>query len=323
MDDSNGMMAIGLDVGGTAMKAGLVRRDGEVIVAESLATEASHGVDHVIGRMTKLAQRLTKQAEEMGGRVEALGLGMPGTLSRRDGVVIAPPNLPGWRNVPITKWLSEGCGLRVVLDNDANNAALGEYIRGAGRGVKSMAMLTLGTGVGGGLIFGGRLYRGAHENAGELGHTIIVVDGRRCGCGQLGCLEAYASATATVARASERISAGEASCLSAQMKQNGQLTTEMIVNAASGGDPLAQSIWDETCRYLAVACLNLQHTASLERIVLAGGMSAAGEALRKPVLEAISRIGSKMLGDPPEIRLAELGNDAGFIGSALSVFEPA
>ncbi len=315
--------AIGLDVGGTALKAGLVSADGTVLSTASLDTEAAGGVDHVLQRLVELIQRLAGDANSRGLLIEAVGVGVPGTLSRSQGTVIAPPNLPGWRNVPIVERLSVATGYRIVLDNDANNAALGEFRCGAGRGVQNMVMITLGTGIGGGMVFNGRLWRGAFENAGEIGHMIIFVGGRRCGCGQQGCLEAYASATATVARAAERIESGETSNLRELLDRGEVLTTERIVEAASAGDALAREVWEETCRYLAVGCLNVQHLINPERIVLAGGMSAAGELLLRPVMEAIDQLGAELFGDPSEVRIAELGNDAGFIGSALSVFEPS
>lgn len=322
MSDQTQKVAIGLDIGGTALKAGLVTSDGVVLTTSSLETHAAAGVENVLQRIVGLIQELAVRAQGDGLNVEAVGVGVPGTLSRSSGMVIAPPNLPGWRNVPIVKRLSDATGFRITLDNDANNAALGEFRCGAGRGVKNMVMLTLGTGIGGGMIFNGRLWRGAYDNAGEIGHTIIYVGGRTCGCGQQGCLEAFASATATVARAAERIESGEASTLRELLERGDALTTKRIVEHAAAGDILAQEVWEETCRYLAVGCINIQHIVNTERIVLAGGMSAAGEALRRPVVEAIERFGSRMLGDPPEIRIAELGNDAGFIGSGLSVFEP-
>ena len=184
-----------------------------------------------------------------------------------------------------------------------------------------MIMLTLGTGIGGGIIFGGKLWRGAFENAGEIGHTILVPAGRKCGCGQLGCLEAYASARATVSRALQRMDEGESSSLRTIRQSGADLTTEHIVEAMTNGDALATDVWRETCRYLAIACINLQHLMNPERIVLAGGMSKAGEALLSVGVEQIEQLASRSLGDPPELRLAELSNDAGFIGSALSVFE--
>lgn len=314
-------VAIGLDLGGTAIKGGLVARDGRVIAADTLATEADHGADHVIARMAALVGTLARRARAEGHGDDSIGVGVgvPGTLSRRDGVVIAPPNLPGWRDVPLARRVSAATGRRIVLDNDANNAALGEFLRGAGRGTRNLVMLTLGTGIGGGIIVDGRLWHGARENAGEIGHMIVQMDGRLCGCGQRGCLEAYASARATVARLIERIQAGERSVL-AEAAERGDLTSEAVVQAALDGDAAARSVWEETCRYLAVACVNVQHLMSPERIILAGGMSAAGEALLASVRAALQTYGSATMGPPPDVRLAELGNDAGFIGSALSVF---
>jgi glucokinase len=322
MSEETNLAAIGIDVGGTAVKGGLVSRAGKVLASQTIPTETQGGVDHVIRRLAGLIDDLRRRAAADGVAVKAVGLGMPGTLSRHRGTVISPPNLPGWRDVPVVERLTSVTGLSVVLDNDANNAALGEYLCGAGRGVRDMALLTLGTGIGGGLILDGKLWRGAFENGGEVGHMIVQAGGRRCQCGQLGCLEAYASASSVVGRLEEALEAGESSCLKYIHEAREPIRAEMIVDAAEAGDRLAARIWGEACRYLAVACTNLQHILSLQRIVLSGGLSGAGERLRRPVAKALEEVSSKMLGKAPEIRIAELGNDAGFIGSALSVFQP-
>jgi glucokinase len=323
MTENDRIAAIGVDVGGTFIKAGLLRADGAVVDKRSAATEVDGGVDHVIGRIAGLIGDLHQAAAAAGLEVRAVGLGMPGTLSRRRGVVIAPPNLRGWRNVPVVERLESLTGLRVVLDNDANLAALGEYRCGAGRGTRDMVMLTLGTGIGGGIILGGKLWHGAGENAGEFGHAIAQPGGRRCGCGQLGCLEAYASAASTAVRAAEMITGGQPSCLKDILDRGGLLEAHHVVEAASGGDALAQRVWAETCRYLAVGCINIQCALDPERIVLAGGMSAAGERLLQPVRKAIAELGSESLGARARVCIAELGNDAGFLGAAMAAFDEA
>lgn len=314
-------VAIGVDVGGTAVKAGLVDDCGAVLEMLSVPTEADRGVDHVIARLANIIAKLHVAAQKISRHVEGVGLGVPGTLSRARGLVISPPNLPGWKNVSIVERLKAATGLAIWLDNDANNAALGEFLRGAGRGTQDMVMLTLGTGVGGGIITGGRLWRGALENAGELGHMIVQAGGRCCGCGQLGCLEALASATATVTTARELLAQGRDSTLQPIVKSGRDLECEDVQKAADAEDAVAREAWMQTCRYLAIACINIQHILNPERIVLAGGMSSAGDSLLRPVKEFVAQLDSKMLGDPPDIRLAELGNDAGLIGSALSVFQ--
>jgi glucokinase len=313
--------SIGLDVGGTYIKAGLVRADGTIVDKRSVETEVAHGVDRVIRRMATLVDELRQVAAGAGLTVAAVGLGMPGTLSRRHGVVIAPPNLDGWRNIPVVERLSALTGLRVVLDNDANLAALGEYRCGAGRGTRDMVMLTLGTGIGGGVIINGQLWHGAGENAGEFGHTIVHVGGRRCACGQLGCLEAYASAANTGARAAEAIAAGEQSSLKQLLDRGEILEAHHVLEAADAGDALARRVWTDTCRYLAVGCINVQCALDPERIVLAGGMSAAGDRLLMPVREAIAALGAATLGAKAQVCIAELGNDAGFLGAALAAFD--
>jgi glucokinase len=321
MTEDSGITAIGIDLGGTAIKGGLVTPTSKVLAQHSVATERDGGVDHVIKRMVDLIEHLSRQARSLALKVQAVGLGIPGTLSRRRGIVISPPNLPGWRDIPIAERITAATGLPVMLDNDANNAALGEYLCGAGCGVRDMALLTLGTGIGGGLILDGKLWRGFYENGGEVGHMIVHVGGRPCKCGQRGCLEAYSSANSVVAQAIERIEAGDESCLRPVHQAGDPIRAEMIADAAEAGDPVAAGVWQSACRYLGVACVNLQHLLNLQRIVFSGGLSGAGERLLKPVAAAMEAESSSFLGDPPELRIATLGNNAGFIGSALSVFQ--
>lgn len=314
-------LAIGIDLGGTAIKGGLVNERGEIVHRTSIATSASEGVEAVIDRIAGLARQLAQHSLEKHGAPRGVGVGAPGTIRRTDGVILSAPNLDGWCNVPLTRHLKSRIDIPVVLNNDANNAALGEFVCGAGRGVQDMVMMTLGTGVGGGIISGGRLFVGAMGNAGELGHTIVHFGGRRCNCGQLGCLEAYASASATALRAIEAVKAGEPSSLKVLIDRGEAITSQHVGDATAAGDPLARRIWEETCRYLAIACINLQHTFDPGCIVLAGGMSEAGDLLLKPLTQAIRDHVSPTLGPIPEIRLAQMGNDAGFVGAALSVLK--
>jgi len=315
---SDNRLYIGIDLGGTAIKGGLVQADGVIVESKSIPTEADRGVDHVIHRMVGLVREMSDRAGALQRVAEAVGLGVPGTLSHATGMVIAPPNLPGWRNVPIVRRLVEATGFRVVLENDANAAAWGEYCCGAGRGCRSMVMITLGTGVGGGFVFDGRLFRGSHESGAEVGHMIVVPGGRVCGCGQRGCLEAYASASNTALRAVERLRAGESSRLRAVFESGAALTSEDVVAAAEQGDPLAREVWRETCELLATAMVSLQHTIDPERFVLAGGMSKAGDRLIAPVREAAARFASPMFGKPPDVCIALLGSDAGLVGAAMA-----
>ncbi len=313
-------LAIGIDLGGTAVKGGIVSDKGEIIHRTSIATHAEEGVAAVIDRIAGLAKTLATHASHRHQPPHGVGVGAPGTIRRSDGVILSAPNLNGWRDVPLTRQLRSAIDLPVVLNNDANSAALGEFVCGAGRDVQDMVMLTLGTGVGGGIISGGRLFVGALGNAGELGHTIVEAGGRRCNCGQLGCLETYASASATALRATEAIQAGEPSSMKSILDRGEPLSSRHVADAMSSGDALAKRIWEETCRYLAIACINLQHTFDPGCIVLAGGMSEAGDRLLQPLIRSIRELNSPALGPMPEIRLAELGNDAGFVGAALSVF---
>lgn len=311
-------VAIGIDLGGTAIKGGLVAADGAILDKNQIATEADGGPDHVLERIAGRIEYFKSEAAARNIPLTRVGIGAPGILSHKTGTIIAPPNLPGWRNVPIVARLAGMTGLSVNLENDANNAAFAEFVCGAGRGCRNMVLLTIGTGVGGGVILDGRLFRGAFENGGELGHTIVQTDGRLCGCGQRGCLEAHASAGSLVSRTLKLLEAGRASSLAPDWKATGLLDGRRIAAAAASGDALAVEVWHETCRYLAIACINIQHAFNPERVVFAGGLSETGDLLLSAIKSAYRAEASRLLGESPELRLAELGNDAGFVGAALS-----
>lgn len=311
-------VAIGIDLGGTAIKGGLVAADGAILDKEQVSTEADGGPDHVLKRIVGQIEYFKSRAAGQGIDITRVGIGAPGILSHKTGTIIAPPNLPGWRNVPIVARLTSATGLFVNLENDANNAAYAEFRCGAGRGSMNMVLLTIGTGVGGGVVIDGHLFRGAFENGGELGHTIVQTDGRLCGCGQRGCLEAHASASNMVLRAIKLLESGRTSLMAAEWKSTGLMDGRRIANAAAAGDALALEVWNETCRYLAIACINIQHAFNPERVVFAGGLSETGDLLLNAIKTAYCAEASRLLGDPPELRLAELGNDAGFVGAALS-----
>ncbi|MFO0973272.1 MAG: ROK family protein [Phycisphaerae bacterium] len=321
MAASGTFLAVGIDVGGTDIKAGLVRGDGTLVERRVVATQADTGPAAVLERIAGVARELAAVANQQGSAAVGVGLGMPGSIRAAQGVVVSPPNLPGWDEVQVVEPVARATGLPTVLENDAHGAALGELWVGAGRGSRDLAMLTLGTGIGGAIILDGRLWRGRFENAGELGHTIVELDGRPCRCGQRGCLEAYASARNTGLRAMERLAGGEESALSAVLEQRGELTSRDVHEHALAGDALARKVWDQTCRFLALACVNLQHALNLERIILAGGMSGAGVDLVERVRKHFSRMMWPDIGDRPEIVLATLGNDAGLIGAAWLALE--
>jgi glucokinase len=308
---------IGVDLGGTNIKAGLLSADGTVLTAGSIPTEAQEGPDAVIGRIC----RIIRSTAEAGGvkldEVRGVGIGSPGTMDIPAGVVLEPPNLPGWRDVPLIRLVSDAVGLPCVLENDANAAAWGEFWAGAGRKVDSMVMLTLGTGIGGGIIIEGRLLHGANSLGGEIGHMCIVDGGRLCGCGRRGCLEAYASASHTAARALEALAEDQShSTLHQYVGAGKRLTSRHVCQAAAAGDALAMRVFAETARTLALGIANLSMIVDPQRFVLAGGMIAAGQTLLAPVREHFRAMAFRRAAHSTQIVFATLGNDAGLIGAA-------
>lgn len=306
---------LGIDLGGTNIKGGVCDADGRLIATDSVETQAHAGFDHVFRRIVGLVERLPAGAGLGRERILGVGIGAPGPMSHSRGMILNAPNLPGWENIPLRDRLSDAVGLRVSLENDANAAAFGEFVAGAGQDVQTMVMVTLGTGIGGGVILDGRLWRGHFDNAGEIGHAIVVPGGRACPCGKLGCLERYASANAVGERLIEAVKAGGESALAAKVAAGASITSRDVLDQRRNGDALAARIWDETCYYLAIGCINIQHHFNPQRIVLAGGLINAGDELLAPLRDQYRRLAWKMCDDFPEIVFAQVGTDAGTIGA--------
>jgi glucokinase len=234
------------------------------------------------------------------------------------GLILDPPNLQPWKNVPVRQHVQQEFGIPTAFQNDANAAAYGEFWAGAGRSVRSLVMFTLGTGIGGGIILGDRVLEGEHSHGAELGHMKIeMTRPRRCGCGRLGCLEAYASAIAVVKRAQEALAEdGGRSALHAVLRRQEELTARDVFVAAAQGDGLAAKIVEDTAYYLAVGAMNLMHVINPDMVVFGGGMIAAGEGFLERIRHHVNELAFPVPAARTLIRYAQLGGDAGFIGAA-------
>jgi len=307
-------LALGIDLGGTNTKLAVIDGEYHVRAQRSIPTCAETGPGAVIVVLAETVPALLDECKADRGSVVGVGLATPGPLNLREGRIIHAANLPGWRDVPIRDTLAKALSLPVVLENDGNAAAFGEYVAGGGVGCEHLVALTLGTGVGAGVIIDGRILHGHYDNAAELGHMIVAVDGLPCPCGQRGCLERYASADAIVRRAERNAET--------QKRRNTEIRTASdVAEAACKGDVVCTQVWDEACKYLAVACVNIQHAFNPQRILLAGGLSLAGEQLLDPVRRHLRAQAWKLHSDLPEIALAKLGSDAGVIGAAALAFD--
>jgi glucokinase len=305
---------VGIDLGGTNLKLGLVSADGRMIGRLSSPTEAVRGPDHVLDRMAEAVRDVAKLAGVPLADIAAVGCACPGILDTKAGEVIFSPNLSRWKHIHVRETMQKALGRPIVLENDANAAAYGEYRCGAGQTVKDLVVLTLGTGIGGGVILGGRLFRGSSDTGAELGHIVILHGGRQCGCGQRGCLEAYTSATAVVARFADALATGEASCLAGEE----DFSSKDIFEAGAAGDALARRIVDETADFLATGITNLLHTLNPQMVVLTGGMMAAGDGWLEQIRQRVRETAFERAWQACEIRWSSLGGDAGILGAALA-----
>lgn len=307
---------LGIDLGGTNIKSGVVDDQGRPISSVSVPTEPQRGPVAGLESLTGAGRRAIEESGVGWEAVRAVGLGSPGTMDLRKGLLLDPPNLPGWVNWPIRDKLAEALGKPTVLQNDANAAAYGESWAGAGRGTSSLVLFTLGTGIGCGIVDDGRIIEGRHSHGAECGHIIIQMEGgRQCSCGQYGHLEAYASATALVKRAIEALEEGESSVLRQHLAGQ-SLTARAIDEASDAGDPLARRLMRETARYLAIGAVCLMHTIDPDIILFGGGMIGAGPEFLEQVRTHVRQIAFPVPVKATRIEYASLGGDAGFIGAA-------
>jgi glucokinase len=308
----------GLDVGGTSMKGGVITDAGQVLSAVSLPTEAHKGQQHGLDRMCETIRQAVTAANLKLDQINAIGVATPGTMDIKAGVILDPPNLKPWKNVPVRHHVAETFGIPTAFQNDANAAALGEYWIGAGQGAHSMVLFTLGTGVGGGIIIGDLVVEGEHSHGAELGHMKIeMTKPRQCGCGRWGCLEAYASATAVVKRTHDALAASDGrSSLAALLHQQGEITSRDIFDAAARSDALADKIVEDTAFYLAVGATNVMHSIDPNMVVFAGGMIAAGEPFLERIRKHVHQLAFPVPAQHTTVCYAKLGGDAGFIGAA-------
>ena len=356
--------SIGVDLGGTDIKAGLVSSEGDISCRVVLSTDVEVGSPKLVAaRIAEAVRQVLVKAETADDEVISkldrallpsypdtdtlkigVGLGAPGLIIAETGVIHFSPNFPGWTDIPLvdyvnTEFAKLGASKIVVehnpqthtngkyepvlkaMDNDVNAMTLGEFRHGAGVGYKNIVALTLGTGVGGGVVIDGQVYHGSQNTAGELGHTVVEPDGRYCGCGNQGCLEAYAGAKNIVERTQEKIEAGCSTILATATTNEASLTPRKIAEAAQAGDQLAIEVFAETGRYIGIALTSIAHILNPQIAIIGGGIAEAGEEL---LFEPIRAEFSKRAMDIParmKIVKAHLGNDAGIVGSAMLAFE--
>ncbi len=307
---------LGIDLGGTNIKSGVVDDLGQPISSVSLETEADRGPKWGLEKLAEAGRRAVVESGLDWSDIAAVGLGSPGTMDIQGGMLLDPPNLPGWENLPIRQLLGEALKKPTVLQNDANAAAYGEFWVGAGRDAESLVMFTLGTGIGCGIVDHGKIIEGRHSHGAECGHIVIQMDSaRQCSCGAFGHLEAYASATSLVKRALEALEADPDSLLRKHRDEE-TLTAGVIDEAADAGDPLAGRLMRETARYLAVGAVCLMHTIDPDMILFGGGMIASGPQLLTDIRAEIKQLAFPVPAARTRIEYAELGGDAGFIGAA-------
>ena len=324
--------AIGVDLGGTNLRIAAVDSTGKTLEKITTSTEVARGRDQVIDEMCAAIQQIIIQ-QTGAGELAGIGIGVPGIIEMQTGMLHESPNLPGWHNYPVRDEIERRLQTAVVLENDANAAALGEKWLGAAAGVDDMCMFTLGTGVGGGLVLQGKIWHGMTGMAGELGHINVEPEGHPCNCGSRGCLEQYASATAVKRLAQEAIASGTAPHMANALKQDVEFTSKKIFDLAMQGDAQAKGIFERVGKALGTVIADMVNIFNFPMYVVGGGVASAWDAFAPSMLETIGRNSFVYRNTAPYVNAAAgdaggasvhgtiitralLGSDAGLIGAA-------
>jgi glucokinase len=304
---------MGVDLGGTSIKTGLCDQEGQLLEVLETLTEADAGTETVLNNIAACARRIIEESSYSWEQVIGIGAGIPGFMDFEEGFMHFSPNLP-LTNVPIKRILEEKLGKTVIINNDANVAALGEAWSGAGKDVKILVCYTLGTGVGGAIIIHGHILQGSSGMGGELGHMSIVPDleAIQCGCGQMGCLETVASATGIIRMANDAVERGDHTIL----MELPHITAKDVFDAAKAGDETADRIVKRAAFYLGKSMAAAAVIVNPNRFVIGGGVSHAGDILLKPVQEVFQKFAQAKARENVDIVIAKLGNNAGVIGAA-------
>ncbi len=314
---------IGVDLGGTNIVVGAIPDDGGADVGVRLEdTPTAAGADAVVDRIVAMIEGVIDEAVRSRGATRddfiGVGMGAPGPLDRAKGIVIVAPNL-GWRNFPLRDAVADRVRIPATLDNDANCATMGEWWRGAAQGTRNVVGLTIGTGIGGGIVLDGKLYHGASDVAGEIGHTTIDSTGRYCRCGNYGCLEAYASGPAIALRAREALERDEASILHRMVSDDfDQLTAAIVYDAANHGDALALELVRDTAKFLGTGVANLLNLLNPDVVVITGGVTRAGDPLFVPLRAEVKRRAFRPAVDACRIVPGKLAGTAGMVGAVAT-----
>lgn len=309
---------IGVDLGGTKISCALSDLAGNIIETQVVSTNANEGEMAVLNRIINVIDKVMLNTNTSKEDVKAIGIGAPGPLDAKKGIIVEPANLP-FVNFDLVTPIKEKFNIPVFLDNDANAAAIGEYMFGAGKGTESMVYMTVSTGIGGGAILDGKIYRGRTTNALEVGHTTIdPFSSIRCNCGNLGCLEAFSSGTSIAKRAKEAVLTN----VDTSLKQYETLTSYEVFKEAENGDKVSIAIRDSALTYLGVGVTNVINTFDPDMVVIGGGVSKAGEVIFDKVKEVVNERGLKTITAGCQIVPAKLGTDAGVVGAvALAILQ--
>ena len=314
---ANTELLIGVDLGGTNMRVGAVTEDGKVFHRLKLPTNVELGLQEVVEKLIKTIRQVIQEAVSNGDRIIGIGIGSPGIIDIKSGIIVSSPNFPQWKQVPLKQIIEERISIPTFLDNDANAFALGEKWLGAGKGVQSLVCLTLGTGVGGGIILGGHLWHGVNGMAAEIGHMTVVPDGLPCNCGNSGCLEMYASASSIVRRIVIALQAGESSAVTDYVNNDlTKITSDLVYHFALKGDSLAGKIMHETSIYLGIGIANLINLLNPEMILIGGGLTNAWDLIYPDMIQEVHKRAFEVPAKRVKIVRASLNDNAGIIGAA-------